>query len=808
MRKTFKFFCAVAIALLTVSSCGKIWDEFDAVHSEIDALKAKIEALEKDLNAKIATINATLGDLEGQVAVVDVKKEGENYILTFKDGSKLTIAASGTEGFVTTVVGADGNTYWAIIDQNGEPQILDAVVHPDTQLMFSVDPETYEVSVSYDNGKTWIPTGVFVKDDSTINIVTGFQYNEGDDFLTITVGGTQYRLPVYKDDTSSIVPGRAQFFLHYEGVKSVALTATDIAELYVMAKPNGWKASIEDDALVVTAPTKAAVEIGAAETEGEILIHATNADGKCKVAKIEVTTGPGLTLAVDAKGNITIENSYASEQTNMWGETTFGFSDFVFGLASPGEFLADPEAYLEYYNENWNAPIVFDIILPSMYNVAMKGEYVEGEYETDVVKTTVSDVYFSCSYEELPAGAHYVVWVAPADASKEGAAIVEDMVYVEYVNLVHEVEVKSVSYSDITISANVAGASSYVIGCVAESEYNTDWNPSTFEDYMQQPMGGRWTGFKNYGAADALGVVIPASDIPAEFNLSDIIEEKLSFNENYKVWVMPLVDHKAILDEENSFPEEDYYVYDFSAFDFEKDFLPYVIDAKTNDITPGGDYAATLTLNSRDYSTINVDVALSEGTDIVYYAWYSVEDYDMFENDADVMAALFEDCYMPLTEDEMVAKEYRNPGEEFYLATLSIGKDGKYGEVVAKKFSTASVPFDSSVTVEIESCVPTEVDGKIKSYTVTVKVSGGAKVMGYNITNSESSQNTFFSNLCKNGHLASYYGYQFADVEDGKAVLTFDYSSYKKDYLVAAYNVEDGMVSAVSAEVAVEHLFD
>jgi hypothetical protein len=100
------------------------------------------------------------------------------------------------------------------------------------------------------------------------------------------------------------------------------------------------------------------------------------------------------------------------------------------------------------------------------------------------------------------------------------------------------------------------------------------------------------------------------------------------------------------------------------------------------------------------------------------------------------------------------------------------------------------------------------VDGKIKSYTVTVKVSGGAKVMGHNITNTESSQNTFFSNLCKNGHLASYYGYQFADVEDGKAVLTFDYNAYKKDYLVAAYNVEGGMVSAVSAEVAVGHLFD
>ena len=805
MRKTFKFFCAVAIALLTVSSCGKIWDEFDAVHSEIDALKAKIEALEKDLNAKIATINATLGDLEGQVAVVDVKKEGENYILTFKDGSKLTIAASGTEGFVTTVVGADGKTYWAIIDQNGEPQILDAIVHPDTQLMISVDPETYEVSVSYDNGKTWIPTGVFVKDDSTINIVTGFQYNEGDDFLTITVGGTQYRLPVYKDDTSSIVPGRTQFFLHYEGVKSVALTATDIAELYVMAKPNGWKASIEDDALVVTAPTKAAVNIGAAETEGEILIHATNADGKCKVAKIEVTTGPGLTLAVDAKGNITVENSYASEHTNMWGDTTFGFSDFVFGLATPEEFLADPVAYVETYNNTWSAPNYMDIILPSMYNMVMKGEYVEGEYETDVIKTTVSEIYFNFNYEELPAGAHYVVWVAPADAAADGAAIVDDMIYAEYVNIVHEVEVKEVSHSDITITANVAGASSYIIGCVAESYYNSEWNPMTFEEYMMMPMGGPWNAFKSYGAAEALGMVVPVDMVPAEFNLSDILDEKLAFGENYKVWVMPLVDHKVVLDEANSYPDEGYYAYDYSAFDFEEDFLPYVIDTKTNDITAGGEYAATLTLNRNDFTSIYVDVALSEGTDMVYYAWYSPEDYDMFETDADVMAALLEDCYSPLTEDGTVSKTYINPGDEYYLATLSIGADGKYGNIVAKKFSAKAIPFDESITVEVVSCTLSE-DGK--NYTVTVNVAGGAKVMGYNIGDTESNRALFPKNVCSNGHKASYYGYQMANVENGQAVLTFPYSAYKKDYFVAAYNVEDGAVSAICAEFAVVHLFD
>ena len=43
---------------------------------------------------------------------------------------------------------------------------------------------------------------------------------------------------------------------------------------------------------------------------------------------------------------------------------------------------------------------------------------------------------------------------------------------------------------------------------------------------------------------------------------------------------------------------------------------------------------------------------------------------------------------------------------------------------------------------------------------------------------------------------------------EGKAVLTFAKNDYKKDYYVAAYNVTDGAVSAVSAAPASYHLFD
>jgi len=300
-------------------------------------------------------------------------------------------------------------------------------------------------------------------------------------------------------------------------------------------------------------------------------------------------------------------------------------------------------------------------------------------------------------------------------------------------------------------------------------------------------------------------MVVNVEDVPAEFKLSEILGQQLAFGENYKIWVMPVFDHLAIYDEANSMPEYDYYVYDFSAFDYEDHFLPFVIDAKTNELQAGGEYAATLKLNRSEFTAIYVDVEVAEGTESVYYCWYTPEEYAEFESDAAVREALFMDCYSPLTENGQINKNYINPGDEYVLATVSIGTDGKYGEIVTGNFATLEIPYDENIKVELVSAV---LDAEGKNYTVTVKVTGATKVMGYNITHSDYYYEQFPLNVCKNGHKASYSGYQMADVVDGQAVLTFAKSNYKKDYYVAAYNVTDGVVSAISAEFVVEHLFD
>jgi hypothetical protein len=266
---------------------------------------------------------------------------------------------------------------------------------------------------------------------------------------------------------------------------------------------------------------------------------------------------------------------------------------------------------------------------------------------------------------------------------------------------------------------------------------------------------------------------------------------------------MPVLDHLKKLDEANSYPEEGYYVYDFSGFDFNNNFMPYVVDVKTNDVVAGGSYAATLELSSASFDAIEVEVTAAEGTEAIFYAWYTPEEYAEFATDEDVMNALFNDCYSPLTGDDVVSKEYVGPGEQYVLATVSVGTDGKYGEIVSDTFSTAEIPYDSDITVELESAKLSE-DGN--TFTVTVKVTGADKVMGYNISHNDDNYSSFLQNVCKNGHKASYYSHQMAEVAEGKAVLTFSKNDYKTHYYVAAYNVTDNLVSAICEKSLVVEL--
>lgn len=310
MRKTLLTICAAVFALVAVSSCGKIWDEFDNVHGQLDSIEARLDSLENAINGQVATINSTLGALQTEddalaaaiaEVVADVKKANEliakldaadgtingriddlekaleafqteaekqlaeavakiavvkaekntagNYLLTFADGSTLEVAAADANANNTGLVTVvDGK--WAVVGADGKTTVLDALVHPDTVLEFKVDPETKELLYTLD-GETWEKTGAYVADDSYY-LVTDFV--DGDTFVTITVGGVEYQLPKVSTNRFEILSGMV--FFEAGATKTIPVLLDGVVSSMVAKIPGGWSAEIVDGALQVTAPAE------------------------------------------------------------------------------------------------------------------------------------------------------------------------------------------------------------------------------------------------------------------------------------------------------------------------------------------------------------------------------------------------------------------------------------------------------------------------------------------------------------------------------------------------------------------------
>ena len=812
MRKTFKLFCAAVVAALAVSSCGKIEDQFAQIESELESITARLDKLEADLNADVANLatldashkaldkavkdleaalNAAIaaGDktnsdaikalqeqvaaLQAQLAGVKVEAKDGALVVTIGENS-FTLSQNG----VLTIVEVEGVKYWALVDPaTGKVTNLDVKVGHD--LKFKVDPETAEVLICYD-GTEYVGTGVYAAESSATLIG---DVEETDDAVTITIGDATYTLAKWADDKSVLGLSRSDFFLMYGATKVVELTAEDIAEYYVMAKPDGWKANLDGKTLTVVAPSEKAYNVGAAEAEGEILIHATTLEGKCKVAKLDVKTGLGLTIEVDINGNLVVKNSYASEQTSMaTGEKFYNFSNFYIGFASDiATFEEDPTAYFDYYKNNYEFPN-WDMsgMFYNNYNLEFN-EYVEVEYETDVVTTTVADIYSWLDWMgdgELPYGQETLLWVVPVDA--DGAPISEAAQYVKYTRFDLDVEISGITHNDADMTMTLKGATKFFIGLspvYPNVPMETVFSEGGLWMYLQMPEYLEY--YEGYSVEDVENLKI---------KLSDLFDgEPLAFNTKYYVYVFPYMEGTAYTD-------------------FKTQFEPYVFDVTTNDLQAGGAYKVELGEAEVGYDFISVPYTVAEGTESVYYAWYSTEDFDKFENNDAVREALFEDCIFPMTEAGVFEESYLDAGETLYLATVAVGADGKYGEVVSEKYTTNTIPYVETVTVTLESLAL--VDGK---YTAVLNVTGATKIVGWNQTAQEDEEAELSNRAYAAKYIVTktgtYYSYQWVDVVDGKATVTFSKNDYKKDYYVWGYNVDsEGAVTGLQATPLVFNL--
>ena len=627
MRKTFKLFCAAAMAALAVSSCGKIWDELDDVQGQLNSIEARLDSLETSLNGQVATINTTLGTLAkadeklaadiaavvadveaaqallekldaadgtingkiddlakalaafetdtekaiaevlAKIAVVNVEKnKAGNYVLTFADGSTLEVSPAdpnaNNTGLVTVV---DGK--WAVVGADGKTTVLDAEVHPDTKIDFKVEENT--LFVSYDGGKTWEKTDVVVNDKTTINVVEDFEYTEGDAYVTITVGGKEYQLPLYEADNSSLTFGRTEAFFMYGASKKMELQTEDIEEYYVMSKPDGWKASMEGTILTITAPAKALIEMGAAELEGEVLIHATAATGVCKVVKLNVETGEAMKLSY-SDGNINLFTAFTSEMTNFWGETFLDFVPLYFGVTPLDEYLT--YGSFESFINTRDSEVSFGNIigLASSNGYIENSWYEEGVFEEINVSMPLDELveYYNevllmdgepFKYDEKEV---YVMWILPEGPSEDEPYYFDQAIYA-FTGTRIEFEAGTAVYNNVPFTADFIGADGYAVGAFSKSVFDSWVDPEvdpeyTHEDALNEYLVGSWQpgpfGKFTSGNKNAMGKIYPSG--AQTINLSDVmlsdpmagVSGDVAPNTEYFIWVLPYYNDKSAAD--------------------------------------------------------------------------------------------------------------------------------------------------------------------------------------------------------------------------------------------------------------------
>ena len=698
--------------------------KLDAVDGKVDgyiksndeALAAALKQYQEDLKKlgdsmteaqkQFADADAAILKALATVGVTKVEKnEDGNAVLTFTDGTTLVVGAydpnANNTGVVTVVEDEDGVKYWAVVLEDGTKKSLEIPVSH-TEIDFKVDEDNcllYSV-----NGGEWVSTGAYVADDQ--DSLIDFYWGETDemdwdtyeyikeDFYTVVFGGETYYLPIYKVDNSVVSLKAGKTYFEYGESVTVDVVISDITSLYVMTKPDGWRASLDGKKLTVTAPAEDAVEAGYAEADGEVLLHATTAEGKCKIVKFVVATTPGFSLTLSEDGVLTIVNPEVVTMTNMWGEVSTDFNDAYVGLAEVAAFEADPIAYVEGIQDNWDALCTYlanwkgntaeyDEDGNPIYKIG--GMYEPGVYEVDVIETTVPEMYADWNWgEEIPAQP-YVVWACPMD--ENGMPKTADLVYAYYYpEIKATITEVAASTTDVEVAVNVVGATTYYVGLVAEEQLYG----FPIDQYMQMQEGpfGYFQMALQWGVPDyafqQMGTQFGGEygeEMPETITASMIhYGQPLMPSTKFYMWVFPVVDGLDLAD-----------------YTYADNLKPYIYEFTTEGLAPGG--SATVEFGDAEltFSSMTVGLSATEGSSMIYYQWFEADEFN--ELDEDTLAETLMAEGFVITGE---AGEARNteltvtPGSEFVLAALAIDAEGKYGEVAIDTFTAPELKFSET----------------------------------------------------------------------------------------------------------------
>ena len=697
------------------STVNSILPRLDAVDGETDGKIANLEAAIAALEAADDEFDADLAEAIAKIAVTKVEEKGGNVVLTLATGGEVVLSKPmsnvDNNGLVTIVEDEEGIRHWAIVGADGTTEMLPFVVGAAGTIEFKVEDNELMFTL---NGEDWATTGAYVTDDSSLLLTDFYQGFTGEydmdtyepiknDFYTLVFGGVEYQLPLYKVDDSVVAIKTGKTYFTYGQNFTVDVVVKNMISAYLMWKPDGWKAKFANNVLTVTAPTQEAVESGDAEKEGEILIHCTTSEGKCKVARLVVSMTPDFVFTVTEDGKVTIVNPEVVTTTHpMTGMTFTDFNSVYMGFAPVSKFEADPLKYVSTIENNYddytwqldNFKGYYTEYDEETYQPIYQfgGAYDPETYTVDRIEATVNDFHNYIAYSDVPKGTSYVFWACPADS--EGKPRLDDLSYVYY-SVPVEATITAieggVSTSDIEVEVKVDGAQTYYVGIVAD-EYMFDYMTGQkyeIDEYMVSESGpfGYMKYMLNMGAPaeyalQGMGTCFGGEsgmEMPATIKASQLFEGALSPEMKVYMWVLPIIDGLEL-----------------ASYNYEENLKPYIYEFTTNGLQPGGSAAVVFGDANLSFASMIVDVA-AEGASMIYYNYFTPDQYNAFEDDASMSAALLEEGYV-LGADEGVAVNRLkvSPGAEFYLVALAVDAEGKYGEITSQAYKAPSITFSET----------------------------------------------------------------------------------------------------------------
>ena len=408
MKKIFLVFaacCALAV------SCEKYDDS--EVKDAIAELNKKVTALQ-NLDKEISALKDMIN---GNVSITSYSEKNGSQILVLSNGKTISIPSTINDIPIVTIVEVLGKKCWAYY-QNGKtyPFKIDGVNVPVTgpTPQLRVNDFGY-VEVSVDGGKTWVETEAKLSAGGIFSSV-----EKGDDSVVLTLadGVTQIVVPLLQENEILFMSMCGPQYFTAGQTLEIPVEMVGIEEYTVTEKPDGWKATLKANTLVVTAPSE-----NAGETSGYIKMLGVGAE--TKIAKIFVSMG-------EIPCQIMIDDA--------WQATILPTSmSWFYGVSLLEEFDAKT--------------IISELagVTPAMSRKP---------YTSVEVTFALSDQL------DIVEGNTYVVWALPV---KETAYSETDMLYQAVTSIGVESTVENVTYGNAAITVRAKGADAYYLVPLGET---------------------------------------------------------------------------------------------------------------------------------------------------------------------------------------------------------------------------------------------------------------------------------------------------------------------------------------------------